>query len=98
MSSNACFITMITAISSGARPALPMGVAPEAIVEKKSSIDSKIFTHCLSCIAISCIKICFLFFLSGAQTALPIRVAPKAMSVFLGNDHSLRSFFDLGFL
>jgi hypothetical protein len=57
--------------SSGARPALPMGVAPEAIVEKLiSSIDSSIL--CLlnsSCILISL----------GACSALPMVVAPEAI-------------------
>jgi hypothetical protein len=44
---NACSIILITSFSSGARPALPKGIAPEAIVEKISGIDSKILAPCL---------------------------------------------------
>jgi hypothetical protein len=47
MCSNACSIILITLFSLGARPALPMGVAPEAIVEKKSGMDSRIPAACL---------------------------------------------------
>jgi hypothetical protein len=75
-----------------------MGVAPEDIVGKKLAIDSKIFTPCLSCIVIPCIKFSFFFLSSGARLALPMIVAPEAMVGFLGNDHSLRSFFDLYFV
>jgi hypothetical protein len=62
-------------ISSGARPALTMGVAPEAIVEKLvSSIGSNelyllVLTRSLLYLIIS----------SGARPALPMVVAPEAI-------------------
>jgi hypothetical protein len=73
-----------------------MGVAPEAIAEFFcSGIDSKIFAPCYSCIVISCKKFLFLFVSSSKRSMLLIRVAPKAMGVFLGNNHSLRLFLGL---
>jgi hypothetical protein len=76
-----------TEISSGARLALPMGVAPEAIVESFLSIGSSrlcfpaSLRSCFFCIIIS----------SGARLALPIVVAPKAIvkSAFLGIDSKI---------
>jgi hypothetical protein len=61
----------------GCATSTPNGSSPRGYSKKKLSIDSIIFTPCLSCITISCLKICFLFFSSGAQTVLPIRVAPR---------------------
>jgi hypothetical protein len=64
--------------SSGARPALPMGVAPEAIVEKLiSSIGSK--TMCL----LSCYENITQIKSSGARSALPMVVAPEAIAEYL---------------
>jgi hypothetical protein len=59
--------------SSGARPVLPMGVAPEAIVKKNSSIGSNILSSHLSSFFILTI------ILSGARPALPMVVAPEAI-------------------
>jgi hypothetical protein len=50
-SSFAFFIILETEISSGARPALPMGVVPEAIVESFLSIGSSKIYPCILCIA-----------------------------------------------
>jgi hypothetical protein len=36
--------------------------------------------------------------LSGARPVLPMGVAPEAMVGFLGNDHRLKSIFDLYFI
>jgi hypothetical protein len=64
--SNRCFPS-----SSGARPVLPMVVAPEAILESFSSIGSNILSSCLSSFII------LVFISSGAQLALPMVVAPE---------------------
>jgi hypothetical protein len=93
MCSNACSIILIAPVSLGARPAPPVEVAPEAIVKKNLGIDSNIFTPCLSHIIMSYIKFIFFSFLSGARLALSMLVAPEAMVGFLGDGHSLRSFF-----
>jgi hypothetical protein len=57
------------AISSGARSALPMGVAPEAIVE------------CFIQVSSTCAEIFFLVTgsLSGARSVPPMGVAPEAL-------------------
>jgi hypothetical protein len=68
LTSNQCFPS-----SSGARPVLPMGVAPEAIVEKKSSIGSNILSPCVSTFFI------LVMIISGALPALPMVVAPEAI-------------------
>jgi hypothetical protein len=62
-------------ISSGARPTLPMGVAPEAILESlfgyrlKYTFSFAISRNYLFCSIIS----------SGARPALPMVVAPEAI-------------------
>jgi hypothetical protein len=62
--------------SSGARPTLPMGVAPEAIVEK--GIVSSIGSNILCLLLIIKSKLCMIIS-SGARSALPIVVAPEAV-------------------
>jgi hypothetical protein len=59
--------------SSGVRPLLPMGVAPETIVKKLSSIGSK--TICFLLCRNSIIS-------SGARSALPMGVAPEAIAEY----------------
>jgi hypothetical protein len=69
-----------------------MGVAPEAIVEKKSGIDSKNIFSFLS-LHHHILQINFyLFFSPGMRLMLLIEVAPEAMGGFLGNNQSLRYF------
>jgi hypothetical protein len=65
--------------SSGTRSVLPMGVAPEAIVEYLySSIGSK--DSCTYCDVIPAkTMLPFILFSSGACSALPMGVAPGAM-------------------
>jgi hypothetical protein len=66
--SSQCFLS-----SSGARPVLPMVVAPEAIVESFLSIGSSILSsHLPRCIILLLIS-------SGARLALPMVVAPEAI-------------------
>jgi hypothetical protein len=77
-----------------------MGVAPKAIVEKNSGIDSRIPAACLIFprYHLHKQKVSFPFFFylsSGARPALPIGVDPEAMVGFLRNDHRLNFFFDL---
>jgi hypothetical protein len=73
-----------------------MGVAPEAIVEKKSGIDSKIPDACLVFPRYHLhkkVSLPFFFYLSsGARPALPMEVAPEAMVGFFGGDHRLKYF------
>jgi hypothetical protein len=67
--SSRCFL-----LSSGARPVLPMVVAPEAIVESFfSSIGSSILSSHLP------ISIILALISSGARLALPMVVAPEAI-------------------
>ena len=61
-------------ISSGARPALPMGVAPEATAKCLYLVVGSPF-----CCFIAILSASHLFsFLSGARPALPMGVAPEA--------------------
>jgi hypothetical protein len=66
-------------ISSGARPALPMGVAPEAILE---SIFPGIDSSTLFCFSLHPSRSCLFFSIisSGACPALPMVVAPEAIA------------------
>jgi hypothetical protein len=66
--SSRCFLS-----SSGARPVLPMVVAPEAIVKSFSSIGSSILSSCLSSFII------LVLISSGARLALPMGVSPEAI-------------------
>jgi hypothetical protein len=68
------YLFLETEISSDARPALPMGVAPEAIVESFSSIGSSRLFFASLCSCLFCVIISM-----GARLALPIVVAPKAI-------------------
>jgi hypothetical protein len=76
-----------------------MGVAPEAIVEKKFRYRIKIFAPCLVFPCYHLHKQKFIPFLlsfsSGVRPALPMGVAPKAMDGFLGGDHRLKIFLDM---
>jgi hypothetical protein len=65
--------------SSGARSALPMGVAPEAIVELYLFKYRLKISLSLIIIFVMHKKIHFVTFLSGARPALSIGVAPETM-------------------
>jgi hypothetical protein len=85
--SNQCFPS-----SSGGRPVLSMGVAPEAIVEKfYSSIGSNILLPCISNYVI------LVMILSGARLALPMVVAPEAirgcLQLFMGSNILIAQLF-----
>jgi hypothetical protein len=76
--------------SSGARPALPMGVAPEAIADffllgyRHKYILFLLFLHHHILQEIPC----FLFASSSRRSMLLIRVAPRAIGGFLGNNRT----------
>jgi hypothetical protein len=76
---------------------LPIGVTPEAIVEKNSGIESKILALYLIFPLHNLHKNSFpsSFLPSGARPALPMGLAPEAMVGFFGGDHRLKVFFDL---
>jgi hypothetical protein len=61
-------------ISSGVRPALPMGVAPEAIVENLFRVYAQI-----NCPFFDNQIIAYLIISSGVRPALPMLVAPEAI-------------------
>jgi hypothetical protein len=66
-------INQRSSLSSGAQPVLPMGVAPEAIVEFFSGICLNILSSHLPSCSILCANS------SGAHQALPMVVAPEAI-------------------
>jgi hypothetical protein len=86
--SDASFNTLIIANSSGARPALRMGVAPEAIVGKKIGYRLKNNFSLTSSFYFRIKNVLSFTFSSGARPALPIRVVPEAMIGYLVGDHS----------
>jgi hypothetical protein len=83
------FVVLVLALL-GARPALPMGVAPEAIAEffllrfRLKNIFFLLFLHRHILQEIPC----FLFVLSNRRSMLLIRVAPRTIGGFLGNNRT----------
>jgi hypothetical protein len=75
-----CLVIVKVIFHRVAQSVLPMGVAPEAIVEcLYSSIGSKILAY-FGCFVAPAIKLCYLMiFQSGVRPTLPMGVAPKAM-------------------
>jgi hypothetical protein len=82
-----CYLSsvVLVLISSGARPAVPMGVAPEAIVEfflfgcRLKDICSFLFFHRHILQEFSC----FFFVLPNRRSYASDKISPLAMSGFL---------------